>query len=83
MAAATLDISLVGNVVQITNNTDNPICFSHASCHYYVSNDGLTFTLVINQTREFTQPFANLTIGGAAPASVAAAYTSLSTIFPS
>lgn len=83
MAASKLDISKVGNVVQITTDTDNPICFSHAVAHYNISNDGLTFSLVLNGTRDFVLLLANLTIAGATPASVAAAYTSLSTIFPS
>lgn len=82
MAASKLDISKVGNIVQLTTNTDNPVCFSHATCHYNITNDGLTFSLLID-SRDFVIPFSSLTIGGTAPASVAAAYTSLSTIFPS
>ena len=82
MAASTLDISKVGNIVQITTNADNPLCFSHATSHYNITNDGLTFSLLIDN-RDFVFPFASLTISGVAPASVAAAYTSLSTIFPS
>ncbi|MFS8083148.1 MAG: hypothetical protein ACMG51_06830 [Ginsengibacter sp.] len=82
MAADKLDISKVGNVVQITTNTDNPLCFSHALSRYEISNDGLTFSLLIGG-RDFVLPFANLTISGAASANAAAAYTSLSTIFPS
>ncbi len=79
--ATTLDISKVGNIVQVKWNATNPICFSHANSNYRFSPDGLRFYLVVN-ARNYDCLFSELTITGAAPASVAAAYTSLSTIFP-
>jgi hypothetical protein len=73
------DISKVGNVVSVTQGTNQPINYFGAKGGYYFN--GTTLHLSINKD-EYQVAFANLTVGGVAPADVAAAKTALSTVFP-
>lgn len=78
------DISASSNVVYITFGGDasDKIGITQLTPVTYSFNpDGTILTLIVNNI-EYQIDFSGLTIGGVAPADVAAAYTALSTVFP-
>lgn len=78
------DISASSNVVYITFGGDasDKIGITQLTPVTYSFNpDGTILTLIVNNI-EYQIDFSGLTIGGDAPADVAAAYTALSTVFP-
>ena len=80
---AAIDISRVNNVVQVDfgNGTILNIADSTPCTYQFVDND--TVLLLEVDTNEYQIPYSNLTVSGAAPASPAAALSSLSSVFPS
>ena len=80
MAANTFDVSNVGNSTQITIGAGSPLSYFRAVIKYHFSTDGLNFFIVLNNDY-YDCTVANLTVGGAAPANIAAALTTLSTLF--
>lgn len=83
MAAAQniLDVSKVGNSTQITLGGGQPLSYKNVPIAYSFSPDGTVFNIRIgNRSRSCL--LTELTLGGSAPANVAGAMTTLSTLFP-
>jgi hypothetical protein len=75
------DISSVNSKVQITEGANHPHVYSVSDDHDYYFDADSVLRLIIRSTT-YTIAFANLTIGGSAPANIGAAYTSLASVFP-
>jgi hypothetical protein len=75
------DISLVNSKVQITEGANHPHVYSVSDDHDYYFDADSVLRLIIRSTT-YTIAFADLTIGGSAPANIGAAYTSLASVFP-
>jgi len=81
---AALDISKPNNVIQITFGAAQIKGFSNSKANWQFSTAVVgtaQFELIIDG-HSYNCSFAELTISGVAPVSVAAAYTSLGTLFP-
>jgi hypothetical protein len=75
------DISKTTSVVKITNGTNQPQVFVRPVGNYFFNADGTFLEINLGGTFQFEVAFADLTVGGAAPADVTAAYTALATVF--
>lgn len=77
------DISKVGNVVQVTEGEAQPVAFSGSNAKYFFNAAGDILNLTFGISSSYAIDFEDLTVGGIAPADTDAAYTALSTVFPS
>jgi hypothetical protein len=75
------DISSVNSKVQITEGANHPHVYSVSDDHDYIFDADSVLRLTI-RSNTYAIAFANLTIGGSAPANIGAAYTSLAAVFP-
>jgi hypothetical protein len=75
------DISSVNSKVQITEGANHPHVYSVSDDHDYIFDADSVLKLTI-RSNTYAIAFANLTIGGSAPANIGAAYTSLASVFP-
>lgn len=77
------DISKVGNVVEVTVDDGQPKAFAGSGGIYWFNAAGTILSISFGGVNTYDIPLSDLTIGGAEPADVDAAYTALSTVFPS
>jgi hypothetical protein len=77
------DISKVGNVVQVTEGAAQPVAYSGGGAKYSFNAAGTVLSVLFGTAGEYDIEFEDLTIGGVEPADTDAAYTALSTVFPS
>lgn len=75
------DISKVGNAIQVTVDTLQPVAYAGFPITYSFNAAGNTLNISFgNHATYSVTPLANLTIAGVSPANAAAGYTALSTV---
>lgn len=78
---AATDFSKVSGMVAVTVGTGRPIHIRTIDYKYYFNQAGDSLYVRTGDGENFTVAFSDLTVGGAAPATVAAAYVALASVF--